>query len=125
MTPRMLLPLITLIMLQACSHIPSPRDLSFDLPERWFGAPAKLDDKKDQAQTQDPTLSLEEELRGWWLYFNDETLNHLIELALKDSPTRAIAQARILRPAANRVRCKRPSSRRSTPVAQSAVRIPA
>ena len=96
MTPRMLLPLITLIMLQACSHIPSPRDLSFDLPERWFGAPAKLDDKKDEAQTQDPTLSLEEELRGWWLYFNDETLNHLIELALKDSPTRAIAQARIL-----------------------------
>ena len=54
MTPRMLLPLITLIMLQACSHIPSPRDLSFDLPERWFGAPAKLDDKKDEAQTQDP-----------------------------------------------------------------------
>lgn len=54
-------------------------------PKGWSVAPTEL-------QSQDDIKNL----RGWWKGFNDETLNGLVDIALKESPDRAIAQNKIL-----------------------------
>ncbi len=56
-----------------------------DMPTHWT-AQQIADDQTAKATP----------LQQWWTHFNDPVLNKLVETALKDSPDRKIAEARIL-----------------------------
>ena len=47
-------------------------------------------------QVKDSSTQFEEDLEFWWLLFDDEILNSLIETAIKENPTIQIAGLRIL-----------------------------
>lgn len=83
--------LLLVIFLSACM----PKTQKFDeieKPDSWQNQEAKyvnlIDDKT--------------KLKQWWLSFDDDSLNQLIELTLTDSPDRLIAAARIKEVRGNR-----------------------
>lgn len=76
--------LSSIFMLGGCFLSTGPYHAPPAQPENWMGASAE----------NVPSVN-NEELKSWWLRFNDPVLNQLVDQALKDSPDRLIAEARI------------------------------
>lgn len=70
-----------ILALSGCDFGVAERQLSFDLPERFSAAPT--------------SSSRETRTYPWWQDFQDPTLNALVSIAIAESPTALIAQARV------------------------------
>ncbi len=73
----------TSLMLSGCLLTPSEHG-TVDAPEFWTSS------------VQNVETAAPETLHNWWKGFQDPALNNLVDLALKGSPDRKIAEARVL-----------------------------
>lgn len=82
---------VLVVSLSACMTNPQKFD-AIEQPESW-----------QEQKTQTVSLIKDnDQLKQWWLGFNDDSLNQLIEITLAESPDRLIAAARVKEARGNR-----------------------
>lgn len=93
--------LFTLLLgVAACTAAPGPQDSGIEAPSVW----ARLTASKAESNLNAP-LAMDDSItlnQTWWTTFDDNTLNALIDEALQNNKTLAIAKARVEEARANR-----------------------
>lgn len=87
--------ILAVLALAGCVRVGEPPKLSFDMPDQF------------EADKESPQGAADADLSRWWLAFNDDQLNRLIETALQSAPDVRIARARLAENQANASRILR------------------